>query len=133
MEHLVFADKHLQIYYNPQEAWLYVKWVGLQTTTSVMAGCEKTLEYLKAHKCAKVLNDNALADGIWSGAARWVANNWFPRMRAAGLERFAWIYSPSALSQLSTDKTLSLLEQDYQVNIKTFYGLPTARQWLRAV
>ena len=130
MEHLLFAEKNIQIFYDDQEEWLYVNWVGFQTVTSVMAGCEKMLEYLKAYKCSKVLNDNSLVDGIWSGAARWGADSWFPRMREAGLEWFAWVYSPSVLSRLSTDKTLSLMEPDY---IKTFDDPEKARNWLRTV
>lgn len=130
MDHLIFAERNVQFYYNQQEEWLYVNWVGFQTTTSIMAGCEKLLDYLKDYKCTKVLNDNTLVDGIWSGAARWGADNWFPRMRVAGLEWMAWVYSPSVLSQLSTNKTLSLMEQDF---IKTFYDLEEARNWLRTV
>lgn len=128
MEHLVFAENNIQFYYNQQEEWLYVKWVGFQTTASVMAGCEKLLTFLKDYKCTKVLNDNLLVDGIWSGAARWGAESWFPRMREAGLEWFAWVYSPSKLSQLSVNKTLSLMEPNY---IETFYELEEARNWLR--
>ncbi|MGV3586512.1 MAG: hypothetical protein ACO1OF_05900 [Adhaeribacter sp.] len=133
MEHLIFAENHIQIYYNQQASWLYVKWVGLQTNASVMAGCEKILEYLKVHKCTKVLNDSLKMDGIWSGAARWVANNWFPRMHAAGLARFAWVYAPGGLSQLAIDKTLRLIEPTYLKYIETFHDLPTAQQWLRMV
>ncbi|KAA5549195.1 hypothetical protein [Adhaeribacter rhizoryzae] len=133
MEQLIFAENHIQVYYNPQEEWLYVKWLGLQTNTSVMAGFEKVLEYLKAHQCTKVLNNSLLMDGIWSAAARWVANNWFPRLHAAGPIWFVWIYAPDGLSQLSITKTLSLMAPENIKFIKIFHELPSAQQWLRTI
>lgn len=130
MEELLFTRKHIQIYYVEPEQWLYVNWVGFQTVQSVMDGCEQMLVCLQEKDCTKVLNDNTYVEGIWSGAARWGADSWFPRMRAAGLEWFAWVYAQSVLSQLSTNKTLSLMEPDY---IRTFYDLEEAKNWLRAV
>jgi hypothetical protein len=130
MEVLLFTEKNIQIFYDESEQWLYTNWIGFQSTKLVMDGCETMLKLLKENNCQKVLNDNTLVEGIWSGAARWGASSWFPRMRDAGLEWFAWIYSPSVLSQLSTDKTLSLMEPDF---IRTFYDLEEARNWLRSV
>jgi hypothetical protein len=129
-EELLFQEKYIQIIYNSDEHWLYVNWLGFQTVKSVMEGCEKMLVCLREKSCQKVLNDNTLVDGIWSGAARWGADNWFPRMRQAGLEWFAWVYSPSVLSKLSTDKTLSLMQPDF---IQTFYDLEEAKLWLRSM
>ncbi len=130
MEELLFSDKNIQIYYLDQDQWLYVNWVGFQTVRSVMDGCEQMLTLLKEKDCAKVLNDNTYVEGIWSGAARWGADSWFPRMREAGLEWFAWVYAQSVLSQLSTNKTLSLMEPHY---IRTFYDLEEAKDSLRSV
>jgi len=130
MENLLWAKTNIQIYYDEEDQWLYVNWLGFQTVESVMIGCEKMLKLMKENDCGKILNDNTYVEGMWSGAARWGAYNWFPRMRENGLEWFAWIYAHSTLSKLSTDKTLSLMEPDY---IRTFYDLEEAKTWLRMV
>ncbi|HEX8358455.1 MAG TPA: hypothetical protein VF610_13620 [Segetibacter sp.] len=127
---LLFKQPNIEIYLNEADQWLYVKWIGFQTADSVKYGCEYMLHYLKEYKCQKVLNDNILVEGMWSGAAKWGADVWFPAMFAAGLRSFAWVYAHSVLSQLSTDKTLSLMDVDF---IRTFYDLEKAAAWLRSV
>jgi DNA-binding transcriptional regulator YiaG len=86
------------------------------------------LELMVREQAFKVLNDNTRVLGIWSGAASWVATDWFPRMREAGMLRFAWIYSASRFSQISTDTALSLL--DTGASIKVFYETSEAFEWL---
>jgi len=51
-------------------------------------------------------------------------------MFQAGLRYLAWVYARSVLSQLSIDKTLSLMDVDF---IRTFYNIEKAEAWLRAV
>ena len=43
--------------------------------------------------------------------------------------QFAWIYSPSKLSQVSTDESLSYLP-DSNIPLKTFYDLNEGIAWL---
>ena len=93
-----------------------------------MTGCEKILEALPMFRCSKVLNDNSNVVGIWTPSAAWVAEDWFPRMLIAGLKKFAWIYSPSAFSQISTNEVLRLLKGNKV--IKTFDNVPAGMQWL---
>src|SRR6202022_770260 len=59
----------------------------------------------------------------------WVAAEWFPRMKQAGLKRFAWVYSPAKLTQLSTDITLSLMEPE-SLGVKAFHDIDAAKTWL---
>ncbi len=121
--------KNLVIQYHPQKKWLYTKWIGRQNFQTVTSGCEVMLESLEKYKCSKVLNDNALVTGTWSEASEWGAKNWFPRMEAAGLKYFAWIYSPDYYSQMSTDKTLVLFKN---TTIFTFSDKLSATQWLQS-
>jgi hypothetical protein len=67
--------------------------------------------------------------GIWNDASEWVAKDWFPRMRSAGLKHFAWVYSPARLSQISTDETLEHAEPG---TAHLFHSLADAQRWLAA-
>lgn len=127
---VLFSEPFIEISYNPEEKWIYADWKGFQTTKTVKEGCELILDSLRKYGCHKVLNDNTSVKGIWSGASEWVAVDWFPRMRAAGMQWFGWIYSPSIFSQLSTDKTLNYTSEGF---VKTFYDLDTAKRWLQSL
>lgn len=125
----IFEDSSIQISYVASENWIYANWTGFQTVGSVKSGCERILQALTDEACHKVLNDNTHVEGIWSGAAAWVGTEWFPRMSLAGLHWFAWVYSPSIFSQLSTDKALNYTTEGF---IKTFYDIEEAKNWLRS-
>lgn len=126
---LIFEESFIQISYDAEEPWLYANWTGFQTVKSVKEGCEKMLQIMVEESCFKVLNDNTLVEGIWSGAAVWVGSEWFPRMSDAGLKCFAWVYSPSVFSQLSTDKALNHTKESF---VRTFYSVEEAKTWLRS-
>ncbi|HYF04374.1 MAG TPA: hypothetical protein VEC36_13405, partial [Patescibacteria group bacterium] len=115
------------------EKTLFVDWKGFQLIESVKNGCEQILFFLKEHNCTKVLNDNTNVTGVWSGASEWVAMDWFPRMRAAGLKKFAWVYSPSYFSRMSTDKTLDATPEDIlnEKIIRVFTDKREAEEWLK--
>ncbi len=127
---LLFADDTIAISYDYLNQWIYVDWRGEQNHQTVKEGCERMLEYLKSELCHKVLNDNTNVRGSWSDASEWVALDWFPRMANAGLKYFAWVYSPSTFSQLSTNKTLNLNKSVIAV---TFQNIDTARKWLQSM
>nr|WP_255710003.1 hypothetical protein [Pontibacter harenae] len=128
---ILFRDAFIAIEYNHSDDWIYVNWRGYVNYDTVTAGCEKILEYLKEYQCHKVLNDNTNVEGIWSGASKWVGQDWMPRMQEAGLRYFAWVYSPSTLSRLSTEKSIKHTEQ--KEIIQTFESTDLAEDWLRSV
>ena len=127
---LLYRDFYIVIEYNYLEDWLYVNWRGYVNYDTVTAGCEKILHYMVERQCFRILNDNTYVEGIWSGASKWVGKDWMPRMRKAGMVCFAWVYSPSALSRLSTDKAIK--HTDEVDLVKTFEDIEQARLWLQA-
>ncbi|RAU83163.1 hypothetical protein [Pontibacter arcticus] len=126
---LLYATSYITIELNLEDDWLYVEWRGIVGHQNVVAECEKILYYVKENKVTRIVNDNTLVEGIWSAAARWVGEVWFPALQEAGLKQFAWIYSPSILSRLSTDKTIKNTERPDL--IKTFDDIDLAKDWLR--
>lgn len=128
-DELLYRESYIVIKYNVLDNWLYANWRGYVSYDMVTAGCEKILECMKETDCSRILNDNTNVEGIWSGASTWVGQDWFPRMNAAGLKCFAWVYSSSTLSRLSMDKSIRCTE-DTDV-IKTFESIEAAEDWLR--
>ncbi|AYA37559.1 hypothetical protein D3Y59_11170 [Hymenobacter oligotrophus] len=124
----LYEDATISIYYDFGNDWLYVDWGPDQDLTSVQAGALQMLECLKQERCRKVLNDNRQVQTIWADAAEWGGKVWFPAMAAAGLEYFAWVYSPNVYSRLSTDLTL---QHTTKPIVMTFDNLDTASSWLR--
>ena len=97
---------HIIISYDHLREWLVADWHGEQDLASVQQGGADILRLLVQQRCHKVLNDNTGVTGMWSEAAEWAGKDWFPAMTAAGLQYFAWVYSPNVYSRLSTDLTL---------------------------
>lgn len=126
----LFSEEFITISHDAAEGWLHVDWKGYQTVGTVQRGCERILELMVEHGVGRVLNDNTRVVGIWSGAAGWLAADWFPRMNAAGLRCFAWVYSPSRFSQVSTDATLAQMDPG-AAGVAVFQDVDAAREWLR--
>ncbi|ALD22463.1 hypothetical protein [Hymenobacter sp. DG25A] len=124
----LLSQPHLLISYDYENEWLYADWIGDQDLQSVQEGCEQLLEFLKAERCQKVLNDNSRVTSMWSDAAEWGGKVWFPAMAEGGLKYFAWVYSPNHYSRLSTDLMLGYTTSPI---VATFDDIGTASAWLR--
>ncbi len=123
---------YITISFDHLENWLYANWKGPQDLQSVQTGALEMLRLLQEERAHKVLNDNRLVTTIWSDAAEWGGTIWFPQMAAAGLQYFAWVYSPNAYSRLSTDLTLQHTADSGPI-VATFDNIETAGNWLRNV
>ncbi|GGK60469.1 hypothetical protein ACD591_12160 [Rufibacter glacialis] len=127
----IFNDSYISIVFHEEGQYVHADWIGFQTKQSVMDGCERIIEAMQHFECSRVLNDNTHVEGIWSAAAEWVGSDWFPRLRQAGMLKFAWVYSPSMFSRLSTDKSLRFTYDT--TGIEVFENLEEAKQWLAPV
>lgn len=125
---LLHQNEYISLYFDYANDWLYADWTGDQTGESVKAGCLRMLDLLRQEQCHKVLNDNRRVTSMWLDASEWGGKEWFPAMAEAGLEYFAWIYSPNVYSRLSTDLTL---EHTTRPVVLTFDNPETAASWLR--
>lgn len=125
----LLEDSHIVISYDHLNDWLIADWRGDQNLTTVQHGGGEILRLLVVQQCHKVLNDNSNVTSMWSEAAEWAGTEWFPAMTAAGLQYFAWVYSPNTYSRLSTDLTLQFTGTAPVV--ATFDELATAQAWLK--
>ena len=127
----LFEAPHITIAYDHLNEWMYADWRGDQNLTTVQGGAMELLHQMTSQRCHKVLNDNTLVTSMWSEAAEWGGREWFPAMAAAGLQYFAWVYSPNLYSRLSTDLTLQFTGDGPIV--ATFDNIDTAKAWLAQV
>jgi CheY-like chemotaxis protein len=125
----LFTGNSIDITCDREKHRLYADWKGYQSVESIRQGAERMLEFMVQYKSYDIVNDNTNVLGIWRGASKWLAEDWFPRLRAAGLKRFAWINSPSRLSQVSTDATVEMLDAD-QFGVRVFHDKLDALAWL---
>ncbi len=128
MRRQLYASDNIDIHYEESDGWLHADWKGYQSVDMVKSGCEEMLRHLRDLRLSKVLNDNTHVAGIWVGAAYWVATDWLPRMREAGLRHFAWVQSPSRLSQISANTAVEQAPADTAV---LFDDVDSAVKWLR--
>jgi hypothetical protein len=126
----IYSQDFIRISHDPATSILHVDWIGYQSEDSVKQGCREILASMVRHGCYHVLNDNSNVKGIWTFATQWVGAEWLPKMKSAGLRKFAWIYSPAKLSQVSTDESLSHLPSD-DIPVRTFYDVEESLAWLR--
>ncbi len=126
---LLYSSPYLDIEYNEQHDYWYYNWKGYQTAETVFAGGEKIYELFGGKASGKVLNDNRLVVSSWYGATEWAGKDWFPRMFAAGLTRFAWIMPAALFAELSMQRALQEISPDNGV-IRKFGDIEEARQWL---
>ena len=125
---IFYEEDDVTVYWDDENAWIYVDWRNIPSEKSVHRGCEEMLKLLRRQGCRQVLNDNQNVSGPWNSAAQWVAEDWFPRMLAAGLTKFAWIQSPNSLSKFAARQ--STAEHQGSSAIHLFESEQQARDWL---
>ncbi|WP_406826154.1 MASE3 domain-containing protein [Pedobacter sp. KACC 23697] len=126
---LNYSNEYLTINCNDQQKWMEANWTGHQNFRSVQNGGLQMIALLKSSGLKKVLNDNREVLGNWSEASDWAGKVWFPMMIEAGLQDFAWIFSPSIFSQLAAQKSFDV--SDGKANVRFFYDMEEAKRWLQ--
>ncbi|MBD1395522.1 PAS domain-containing protein [Mucilaginibacter glaciei] len=121
-----YEGDFITVRYMPENFYLDVNWIGYQNYDSVVKGCGIILDLMQKNNCSRVLNDNTEVKGNWSEASDWGAEVWFPDMARAGLQKFAWIYSPSAFSRIAAKISLPNAYDP----VAFFDDKESARQWL---
>lgn len=125
----IYQRDFVEISFDSLNRWIYADWKGYQSDASVKEGCELILEALTHFNASSIFNDNRQVVGIWTGVADWIARDWFPRMRAAGMRKFALVYSPSRLSQISADAAMLRFDPQGRI-VAGFFAEAEAFSWL---
>lgn len=102
----LFKASNVEIGLDSKHQILICRWIGLQDEAPLKQTGEIIRNFLKEHKCSKILNDNIDVLGSWYHSTDWTAKIWFPSMIEAGLKHFAWVCSKDLFAQLSAKRAL---------------------------
>jgi len=125
-----YEEADVMVCWDYRNNWISVDWRNAPSQQTVITGCEEIFKLLILKQASLVLNDNSKITGTWVRASSWVAEEWLPRMIAAGLEKFAWIESP--LSTLSVISAKRAAQKNKPGVIKLFKEATEAEMWLRS-
>jgi hypothetical protein len=118
----------VEIFWQDEDQWLHVRWIGNQSMTEIQRDSEQLLRLLATKSASCVLNDLTLVESVPSELPDWHTRHWFPRLRGAGLQYFAWVYSPARYAQLPADASLVA---GMPGRARIFDDLNEAKEWLR--
>jgi hypothetical protein len=131
MQHrLLFQDNSIKLEYNILSDCIIASWNGSQTELSIETGYTRILDAIKTHLCSGLLDNHSQISGLWAGAAEWLAQEWVPEARKAGLKHIAIVLSTHIFSRLSTEKAVKLINSPYCIGFDT---LAAAEDWLGRV
>ena len=123
-------ESDVTVSWDPLNNWVCAEWRNIPSRETVVKGCTEILDLMISKRASAVFNDNRKITGTWVRASNWVADDWFPRMIACGLKKFAWIESPvSTLSVISAKKSA---RRNGTEIIRLFKDAPEAERWLGA-
>lgn len=123
-----YQDEYITITCNESAQRLDADWTGFQNMDSVKHGCMTMLKMLAKGNCYKIVNDNSHVLGTWSEAAEWVGETFFTQLEESGIKYLAWVFSPSAFSQLSAKKSVDVSVG--QVTTQFFTEVALAEAWI---
>ena len=123
-----YSEENVTVSWDAAHNRVYVDWRAIPSDVTVQNGCEEMLKLLIKRNCRFVLNDNRHVIGPWNSSAQWVAENWFPRMLGAGLEKFAWVQSKNLLSKFASRQTTALNKDSGAIRL--FDNYEDAVRWL---
>jgi hypothetical protein len=126
---LFYEEDDCSVYWNDENNWVYTDWKNIPSGKTGKEGCEEMLKLLIKKKSTLVLNDNRNVTGPWNEGAQWVAEDLFPRMVNAGLKKFAWIQSPSALSKFAVRQSTAKNQESDIIHL--FEDEEDAVKWLK--
>ena len=71
------------------------------------AGYEQMLVELQQVHCHRLLDDRLQAHLMWDELAHWLANNWYPRARQAGLTAHAVVFAADFYGHRATEVVMA--------------------------
>ena len=86
---------------------------------------------MKQYHVAKIINDVANVEGLFTESVEWIITNFGPRLDASGVYHVAWIYSEESISRFSADTVLSRSITDTITIV--FDNLENAERWIMSV
>lgn len=115
--------------HDPDLGCIEVVWRKYATSAQLRFVHETLLLMLVRHQADKILGDDTDLPIIHAEDQRWIAEEWLPRARTAGLKAAASKVSMTFFGRVAIGLVQSRLARD--IRISSFDNLPSARKWLK--
>ncbi|GAB3194306.1 hypothetical protein ABID22_000264 [Pontibacter aydingkolensis] len=123
------GDVFIEIHRAPDNAFLHVNWIGIQSLETIMMGGNQILSMLRVKPCQGLLNSNRELIGSWESAVNWLSYRWAPQAEILGLRNFAHVISPGIYGQWSFDALYPKIKGIFEV--QSFLTDDAAKAWLQ--
>lgn len=125
---LLRQTRHLAIYYDSWNNWLFLDWQGKLTLGAVQQGCLAIVSCCCDHPYQRVLSSNALVTGVALNVTAWLGLEFLPHLQQIGVEQIAWVRAVSG-----ADRRLANIAQNWlpQLTFSVFDELEPAVEWLQ--
>lgn len=130
-EKVILKESYVSVTHNAEENWLYILWQGERTSQTLMQGAETLLHCIKETGTTKIINDSSASLNAWPNLIDWFAVQYAPRLQAAGIQYFAWIYDDKNVTKQAADAILKKERSD--IIVMVFDKVQNAKTWLQAI
>ena len=125
---LLQETPNVSIYYDCANQWLFLDWRGDLTLALVQDSCLAVAQYFLDAPYSRILNSNTGVTSMAHNVPTWLAREFLPYLRLAGIKHVAWVYSPSLRVKCYTDAALYTLDTPV---VNVFDDVESAFAWLR--
>ena len=122
------GDVFCEIRRSPDNAFIFVNWVGIQSLETIVMGYNHVLYMLRTKTCPAILNNNHELIGPWDMAVNWLVHKWIPQAKALGIMYYAHILSHGIFGRRSFEQLKPALKLDF--NTESFEDEALAEEWI---
>ncbi|WP_192820728.1 hypothetical protein [Rufibacter sp. LB8] len=122
------GDVYFEAERSPDNSFIYVNWIGIQSLETIVLGGGLLLAMLKEKPCVAILNSNHELIGPWEEGVPYLAYKWAPAARDLGVVYFAHVLSPGIFGK----RSFELFKKQVQelLHVRSFETKETASEWL---
>lgn len=129
-----FERPFVRILWNETVQCVEVEWRGFAFGKVYREALDALLELHWQKRCPALLSDMRSAAVIDAEDAKWIVEDWLPRLSGAGLRRAAVIVPASMVGQIQLDQLIKrigfTLMPGLDMEIKVYTEPDEARRWL---
>ncbi|GAA4005289.1 hypothetical protein GCM10022408_16350 [Hymenobacter fastidiosus] len=104
---LLHQSAVLTLDYDSVDDYLHAIWAPEQDLDTTRAGYEQMLAQLQTVHCHRLLDDRRQACLMWDELADWLATDWYPRARRAGLTAHVVVFSADFYGHRATEVVMA--------------------------
>lgn len=119
---------YLKVEYDEGAHAVIMNWIGFCNTEELKAGMEVGLELLQEKNTHRWIADASQMEGGFDEANDWLEKDWTPRAQAAGLAAVAFVLSPDAFNEFSTNE---YAERNTDLENPHFKTQEEAKEWIK--